>query len=117
MAAFSLNFMATVSNTTFVAASDCLAAYLPYSYLPGAQWLATLSMLIFVFVSPLSYYVTTYYGAKVALVMGSIFLIIGNWVRVAAVRSDYINIGMLLAGHGCASIGQPFALTVATHYR
>ena len=64
--------------------------------------------------SPFTMYVLHRGGPKPAIVIASVFLLLGNWIRYGGTRAN--NFGSVMLGQILAGFAQPFVLSAPTRY-
>lgn len=81
------------------------------------NWLSTGFLFAFVLASPFVIYVLHHGGPKPAILVASVLLLLGNWIRYGATRSgSHGNFGGVMFGQILTGIAQPFVLAAPTRY-
>ncbi|THV46331.1 hypothetical protein BGAL_0395g00120 [Botrytis galanthina] len=111
-----LNIIVSWDWLTFSASSTTVSQYYNVSE-SAINWLSTAFLFAFVLASPFVIYVLHHGGPKPAIVISSVLLLLGNWVRYGATRSGpHGNFGGVMFGQILTGIAQPFVLAAPTRY-
>lgn len=78
------------------------------------NWLSTAFLFSFVVATPFTFWTLSKHGPKMAIVISSLFLLIGNWVKYAGAKSNVFPVVML--GQLLTGLAQPFVLSAPTTY-
>ncbi|TGO31089.1 hypothetical protein BPAE_0002g01850 [Botrytis paeoniae] len=111
-----LNIIVSWDWLTFSASSTTVSQYYDVSE-SAINWLSTAFLFAFVLASPFVIYVLHHGGPKPAIVISSVLLLLGNWIRYGATRSGpHGNFGGVMFGQILTGISQPFVLAAPTRY-
>ena len=81
------------------------------------NWLSTSFLFAFVAACPLTIYVLHHGGPKPSIVIASVLILLGNWIRYGATRAGKNgNFGGVMFGQILTGMGQPFVLSAPTRY-
>ncbi|KAK5074819.1 hypothetical protein LTS08_005611 [Lithohypha guttulata] len=78
------------------------------------NWLSTAFLFAFVIATPFTFWALAKHGPKMSIVISSLLLLIGNWIKYGGARSNTFSVvmfGQLLIG-----FAQPFVLAAPTTY-
>lgn len=101
---------------TFSASSTTVSEYYAVSE-STVNWLSTAFLFAFVFISPFTVYVLHHGGPKPAIIISSVLILLGNWIRYGATRAGpHGNFGGVMFGQILTGIAQPFVLAAPTRY-
>ncbi|CAD6439555.1 caa1c0b2-ed93-46c1-9f55-059eb5529149 [Sclerotinia trifoliorum] len=111
-----LNIIVSWDWLTFSASSTTVSQYYNVSE-SAINWLSTGFLFAFVLASPLVIYVLHHGGPKPAILIASVLLLLGNWIRYGATRSGpHGNFGGVMFGQILTGVAQPFVLAAPTRY-
>ncbi|KAF7862868.1 uncharacterized protein EAF02_010417 [Botrytis sinoallii] len=111
-----LNIIVSWDWLTFSASSTTVSQYYDVSE-SAINWLSTAFLFAFVLASPFVIYVLHHGGPKPAIIISSVLLLLGNWIRYGATRSGpHGNFGGVMFGQILTGIAQPFVLAAPTRY-
>ncbi|KAB8299851.1 hypothetical protein EYC80_000097 [Monilinia laxa] len=111
-----LNIIVSWDWLTFSASSTTVSQYYNVSE-SAINWLSTAFLFAFVLASPFVIYVLHHGGPKPAILIASVLLLLGNWIRYGATRSGtHGNFGGVMFGQILTGIAQPFVLAAPTRY-
>ncbi|KAF7921255.1 uncharacterized protein EAE98_008681 [Botrytis deweyae] len=111
-----LNIIVSWDWLTFSASSTTVSQYYDVSE-SAINWLSTAFLFAFVLASPFVIYVLHHGGPKPAIVISSVLLLLGNWIRYGATRSGpHGNFGGVMFGQILTGTAQPFVLAAPTRY-
>ncbi|KAF7875095.1 hypothetical protein EAF04_002267 [Stromatinia cepivora] len=111
-----LNIIVSWDWLTFSASSTTVSQYYDVSE-SAINWLSTGFLFAFVLASPFVIYVLHHGGPKPAILIASVLLLLGNWIRYGATRSGpHGNFGGVMFGQILTGIAQPFVLAAPTRY-
>ncbi|KAM0144100.1 hypothetical protein ACHAO1_000379 [Botrytis cinerea] len=111
-----LNIVVSWDWLTFSASSTTVSQYYNVSE-SAINWLSTAFLFAFVLASPFVIYVLHHGGPKPAIVISSVLLLLGNWIRYGATRSGpHGNFGGVMFGQILTGVAQPFVLAAPTRY-
>ncbi|KAI9646909.1 hypothetical protein NHQ30_004909 [Ciborinia camelliae] len=111
-----LNIIVSWDWLTFSASSTTVSQYYNVSE-SAINWLSTAFLFAFVVASPFVIYVLHHGGPKPAILIASVLLLLGNWIRYGATRSGpHGNFGGVMFGQILTGIAQPFVLAAPTRY-
>ncbi|ESZ99379.1 hypothetical protein SBOR_0249 [Sclerotinia borealis F-4128] len=111
-----LNIIVSWDWLTFSASSTTASQYYNVSE-SAINWLSTGFLFAFVVASPFVIYVLHHGGPKPAILIASVLLLLGNWIRYGATRSGpHGNFGGVMFGQILTGIAQPFVLAAPTRY-
>jgi FLVCR family MFS transporter 7 len=81
------------------------------------NWLSTAFLFAFVVVTPLTVYVLHHGGPKPAIIIASVLILLGNWIRYGATKAgSHGNFGGVMFGQILTGLAQPFVLSAPTRY-
>ncbi|ANB15860.1 hypothetical protein AWJ20_3504 [Sugiyamaella lignohabitans] len=109
-----LNICASWGWLSFAAISPLVAEYFNLESQAPVNWLSTVILFSYIVISPLVWWVLVKYNIRYALILCSIFIIVGNWVRYAGVKTG--NFGATMFGQILIGFAQPFALSSPAYY-
>ncbi|KAF2104371.1 MFS general substrate transporter [Rhizodiscina lignyota] len=109
-----LNIIVSWDWLTFSALSTTSAEYFDVSE-TAINWLSTGFLFAFVIVSPVVIW-TLNRGPKEAIIVSSILILIGNWIRYAGARATGGHFGVVMFGQILIGFAQPFVLSAPTRY-
>ncbi|KAF7907655.1 uncharacterized protein EAF01_005241 [Botrytis porri] len=111
-----LNVIVSWDWLTFSASSTTVSQHYDVSE-SAINWLSIAFLFAFVLASPFVIYVLHHGGPKPAIVISSVLLLLGNWIRYGATRSGpHGNFGGVMFGQILTGIAQPFVLAAPTRY-
>jgi len=111
-----LNIIVSWDWLSFSAASKTSANYFHVSE-ADINWLSTGFMFAFLVSSPAVIWVLNKYPPKMAIVICSALVLIGNWIRYAGARSGpHGHFGVVVLGQVIIGFAQPFVLASPTRY-
>ncbi|GAM87894.1 hypothetical protein ANO11243_059220 [Dothideomycetidae sp. 11243] len=111
-----LNIIVSWDWLTFSAASKTSAQFFDVSE-ADINWLSTGFMFAFLVSCPGVIWVLNRYPPKMAIVIASVLVLIGNWLRYAGARSGTNGIfGLVVFGQVIIGFAQPFVLASPTRY-
>jgi FLVCR family MFS transporter 7 len=101
---------------SFSANSTTASQY--YNVTPTAiNWLSTAFLFAFVTFSPVTIYALHRGGPKPSIIIASLLILLGNWIRYGATRSGkHGNFGGVMFGQILTGLAQPFVLSAPTRY-
>ncbi len=101
---------------SFSANSTTAAQY--YNATPSdINWLSTAFLFAFVVVCPLTIWTLHRGGPKPSIIIASVLILLGNWIRYGATRSGPNgNFGGVMFGQILTGLAQPFVLAAPTRY-
>jgi len=101
---------------SFSANSTPVSQY--YDVTPSVvNWLSTAFLFAFVVVSPLVIYILHHKGPKWSIIIASLLILVGNWIRYGATKSGkHGNFGGVMFGQILTGLAQPFVLAAPTRY-
>ena len=101
---------------SFSASSTTVAQFYNVSE-SDINWLSTGFLFAFVVVSPVTLHVLHHAGPKRAVVIASVLLLVGNWVRYGATKvGSNGNFAGVMVGQILTGMAQPFVLAAPTRY-
>ena len=80
------------------------------------NWLSTAFQFAFVAISPLTIYALHRGGPRLAIIIASTLILIGNWIRYAGTRTSSPSFGLTMFGQILIGFAQPFVLSAPTYY-
>jgi FLVCR family MFS transporter 7 len=80
------------------------------------NWLSTAFLFAFVAASPVVIWTLNRGGPKAAIVIASVLILVGNWVRYIGTRVDGGNFGVVMFGQILVGLAQPFVLAAPTRF-
>ncbi|PBP25290.1 cell surface receptor major facilitator superfamily transporter transporter [Diplocarpon rosae] len=111
-----LNIIVSWDWLSFSANSTTAAEY--YNVTSSSiNWLSTAFMFSFVVASPFVVYTLHRGGPKPSIIIASILIFLGNWIRYGATRAgEHGNFGGVMFGQILTGLAQPFVLAAPTKY-
>lgn len=79
------------------------------------NWLSTAFLFAFCVMVPVVIYVL-HSGPKLSIIVASVLILVGNWVRYGGVVASPHNFGVVMFGQILIGFGQPFVLSAPTRY-
>lgn len=55
-------------------------------------------------------------GPKISIIVASVLILVGNWIRYGGVMTSPPNFGVVMLGQILIGFGQPFVLSAPTRY-
>ncbi|OQO11087.1 hypothetical protein B0A48_05342 [Cryoendolithus antarcticus] len=110
-----LNIVVSWDWLTFSPVSDSASQYFGVSE-SAINWFSTGFLFAFVFISPLVIYTLNKGGPKTSIIVASVLVLIGNWIRYAGTRASGGLFGVVMAGQMIIGLAQPFVLSAPTRY-
>ncbi|RDW94457.1 MFS general substrate transporter-55 [Coleophoma crateriformis] len=111
-----LNIIVSWDWLTFSASSTTVAEYYAVSE-SAINWLSTGFLFAFVAISPLTIHVLHHHGPKRAIVIASVLILVGNWIRYGSTRAGaHGSYGGVMFGQILTGLAQPFVLAAPTRY-
>jgi MFS family permease len=81
------------------------------------NWLSTSFLFAFTLISPLTIYILHRGGPKPAIIIASVLILAGNWIRYGATRAGPNgSFGGVMFGQILTGLAQPFVLSAPTRY-
>ncbi|KAL8710708.1 MAG: hypothetical protein Q9220_004726 [cf. Caloplaca sp. 1 TL-2023] len=80
------------------------------------NWLSTAFLFAFVVASPFTVYTLHTGGPRLALIVSSLLILVGNWIRYAGTRTSPPSFPLTMFGQILIGLAQPFVLSAPTHY-
>ncbi|KAL2075830.1 hypothetical protein VTL71DRAFT_773 [Oculimacula yallundae] len=111
-----LNIIVSWDWLTFSANSTTAAEY--YNVTSSSiNWISTAFLFSFVVASPVVVFTLHRGGPKTAIIIASVLLLLGNWIRYGATKAGkHGNFGGLMFGQILTGLAQPFVLSAPTRY-
>lgn len=110
-----LNIVVSWDWLTFAAVSNLAADYFHVSE-SAINWLSTAFLFAFLLSSPFTIWVLNKRGPRDAIVVASILVLVGNWIRYGGCRADRGNFGLVMFGQILIGLAQPFVLASPSFY-
>ncbi|TVY35619.1 Solute carrier family 49 member A3 [Lachnellula subtilissima] len=111
-----LNIVVSWDWLTFAANSTTVSEYFDTTE-SNINWLSTGFLFAFVVASPLVVFTLHRGGPRPSIVIASVLLLLGNWIRYGATRSGANgNFGGVMFGQILTGLAQPFVLAAPTRY-
>ena len=110
-----LNIIVSWGWLSFAANSTTSADFFQVP-ITSVNWLGTAFLLAFVAAAPATIYVLDRYGTKTAILVASVLVCIGNWIRYAGCRADQHRYGVVMFGQILIGLSQPFVLALPPRY-
>lgn len=112
-----LNIVVSWDWLTFAAVSTTSAEYFDVSE-SSINWLSTGFFFAFISVAPLVIWTLNKGGPKPSILVASLLVLIGNWIRYAGTRAahGHGNFGLVVFGQILCGFAQPFVLAAPTRY-
>lgn len=79
------------------------------------NWLSTGFLFAFCVMVPAVIYVL-HLGPKLSIMVASVLILLGNWIRYGGVMASPPNFGVVVFGQILIGFGQPFVLSAPTRY-
>jgi len=79
------------------------------------NWISTSFLFAFVAISPVTIWVLNKGGPKLSIIICSVLLLVGNWIRYASTRAG-AHYGGTMFGQILIGFAQPFVLAAPTRY-
>ena len=80
------------------------------------NWLSTSFLFAFVVASPVTFYILHKSGPRLAIIIASVLILLGNWFRYGGTRSKPASFGLVMFGQILIGLAQPFVLAAPTAY-
>ncbi|MCJ1284431.1 hypothetical protein MMC26_003763 [Xylographa opegraphella] len=80
------------------------------------NWLSTAFLFAYVFASPFTLYTLHHSGPRLSIITASILILIGNWLRYAAMRIHPASFPLAMVAQIIIGLAQPFVLSAPTRY-
>lgn len=111
-----LNIIVSWDWLTFAAVSDTAADYFNVSQ-SAINWLSTGFLFAFVVACPSVIHALNKGSPKTAIVIASILVLVGNWIRYAGTKATGSGrFGAVIVGQIIIGFAQPFVLAIPTRY-
>ncbi|RMZ85190.1 hypothetical protein DV738_g287, partial [Chaetothyriales sp. CBS 135597] len=78
------------------------------------NWFSTAFLFAFVVASPVTFWALNKHGPKVSIIIASVLLLVGNWIKYGGTRAN--SIGAAMTGQLLMGFAQPFVLSAPTSY-
>lgn len=108
-----LNIIVSWDWLSFSPVSKTSAEYFNTSE-TAINWLSTSFLFAFCVASPFTIYTLNKAGPRVAIIVASCLLLVGNWIRYGGTRSG--NFGSVMFAQILVGLAQPFVLSAPTRY-
>ncbi|KAK4952621.1 hypothetical protein LTR10_009427 [Elasticomyces elasticus] len=108
-----INLVLAWASGTYGAIAESAAEYFDVS-VDTVNWLSTAGSLAFVPAAPVAIWILNRLGIKMAVIVASVLMLAGNWIRYAGTRTASFKIVMF--GQIILSFAQPFILCAPTAY-
>jgi len=111
-----LNIIVSWDWLTFSANSTTAAEF--YNVTSSSiNWISTAFLFSFVVASPVVVFTLHRGGPKTAIIISSVLLLVGNWIRYGATKAGkHGNFGGLMFGQILIGLAQPFVLSAPSRY-
>ncbi|KAL5403450.1 hypothetical protein PMIN06_009762 [Paraphaeosphaeria minitans] len=109
-----LNIVVSWDWLTFAPVSTKAADYFRVNE-SSINWLSTAFLFSFVAISPCTIW-TLNRSPKQSIVVASVLLLVGNWIRYAGTKADRGIFGLVMFGQILTGLAQPFVLAAPTRY-
>ena len=116
-----LNILVSWSWLTFAPVSATTATFFDVS-LSSVNWLSTGFLFAFVAATPATLYTLNRYGPRGAIIVASVLVAIGSWIRYAGTRAGSDGegqrgkFGVVVLGQVLIGLAQPFVLAAPTRF-
>jgi len=116
-----LNILVSWSWLTFAPVSATTATFFGVS-ISGVNWLSTGFLFAFVAATPATLFTLNRYGPRGAIIVASVLVAIGSWVRYAGTRAGSNgggqggSFGVVVLGQVLIGLAQPFVLAAPTRF-
>ncbi|KAI9798526.1 MAG: hypothetical protein M1825_005331 [Sarcosagium campestre] len=110
-----LNIIVSWDWLSFSAVSTTSAEYFQVSE-SAINWLSTSFLFSFVFASPAVLYTLNKGGPRPAIIISSVLILLGNWLRYVGARASGGHFGVVMFGQILTGLAQPFVLAAPTRY-
>ncbi|KAJ6262799.1 hypothetical protein Dda_1356 [Drechslerella dactyloides] len=114
-----MNIMISWGWITFAPISDSTKTFFRLEHVSSVNWLSTVILLSYVFISPLVIYSLNRFGVRAALLFAAGFSVSGVWLRFIGARVNSSNGGhfpVVMLGQILIGFGQPFVLSAPAFY-
>ncbi|KAF6237758.1 hypothetical protein HO173_003959 [Letharia columbiana] len=110
-----LNIVVSWDWLSFSAVANTAADF--YSTNPSIiNWLSTGFLFAFVAAAPATIWTLHTGGPRLAIIIASILILLGNWIRYAGTRTSPPSFGLTMFGQILIGLAQPFVLSAPTRY-
>ncbi|KAF2874521.1 major facilitator superfamily domain-containing protein, partial [Massariosphaeria phaeospora] len=109
-----LNVVVSWDWLTFAPVSTTSAEYFGVTE-TAVNWLSTAFLFAFVVACPVTIW-TLHRSPKESIIVASVLLLIGNWIRYAGTRASGGVYGVVMFGQIVTGLAQPFVLAAPTRY-
>ncbi|KAF2690209.1 MFS general substrate transporter [Lentithecium fluviatile CBS 122367] len=109
-----LNIVVSWDWLTFAPVSTSSAEYFGVSE-TAINWLSTAFMFAFVTITPVTIW-TLNRSPKESIIVSSVLLLLGNWIRYAGTKAQGGVYGVVMFGQILTGLAQPFVLAAPTRY-
>ena len=110
-----LNIISSWDWITFAPISSTAATFFGND-IPTINWLSTACLLAWIPAAPVVIWTLNRGGPKVSILVCSILVLIGNWIRYGGTRASPPNFGVTMFGQIIIGLAQPFVLAAPTRY-
>lgn len=110
-----LNLVVSWDWITFAPVSSTAATFFGTD-IPTINWLSTVCLLSFLPASPAVIWTLNRSGPKVSIIICSVLILLGNWIRYGGTRASPPNFGVTMFGQILIGLAQPFVLAAPTRY-
>ncbi|MCJ1387112.1 hypothetical protein MMC17_010241 [Xylographa soralifera] len=80
------------------------------------NWLSTAFLFAFLVATPFTLYALHKSGPRLSIIIASILILLGNWIRYGGTRSSPPRFGVTMFGQILIGLAQPFVLSAPTRY-
>ncbi|MCJ1439309.1 hypothetical protein MMC27_008701 [Xylographa pallens] len=80
------------------------------------NWLSTAFLFAFLVATPITLYALHKSGPRLSIIVASILILLGNWIRYGGTRSSPPRFGVTMFGQILIGLAQPFVLSAPTCY-
>ncbi|MCJ1314557.1 hypothetical protein MMC25_008239 [Agyrium rufum] len=83
----------------------------------SVNWLSTAFLFAFLIASPATLYILSRSGPRLAIIVSSVFILLGNWLRYAGTRvTPQPSFALVMVGQILTGLAQPFVLAAPTRF-
>lgn len=110
-----LNIISSWDWITFAPISSTAAQFFATD-IPTIDWLSTACLLSWIPAAPVVIWTLNRGGPKVSIIVASVLVLLGNWIRYGGTRADPPSFGVTMFGQILVGLSQPFVLAAPTRY-
>jgi hypothetical protein len=110
-----LNIISSWDWITFAPISSTAANFFGND-IPTINWLSTACLLAWLPVAPVVIWTLNRGGPKVSIIVASVLVLLGNWIRYGGTACNPPRFGVVMFGQILVGLSQPFVLAAPTRY-